>query len=142
LIYSFDGGANEVAVQPIASSGVVGNPIIGSPVPSTSNLHLGTLDPTNRFLYSDDIVNGTIPRFTIDPSTGLPTDETTFPTDAGPFGFVLDTTGQFALVPCANSDPTPVVDVFSIDTQGGLTKLAAVPDAAGCLDVVVCPVGQ
>jgi len=104
------------------------------------------VDPSNRFLYVSDFLNGSLDAFTINASSGALTQVTGSPFSAGPApgtgGITVDPGSKFLYATLMNS---AAVAGFTINAStGALTPIAGSPFAAGNtpIQAIVDPSGK
>jgi 6-phosphogluconolactonase (cycloisomerase 2 family) len=87
------------------------------------------IDPSQKFAYASDDVQGTVGQFTIDSSTGVLTHVADVKAGDQPFSLSTDAAGKFVYVANAVSND---ISVFAINTNtGGLTAISGSPFPAG-----------
>jgi 6-phosphogluconolactonase (cycloisomerase 2 family) len=105
-------------------------PLAGSPYSSNGATLFPWLSATGKFLYQVNGSNGTIQRYLIDQTTGVPTlaSDVTTPADV-PFVLIGDPSGRYAYV---TSTTGASVSSYSVDqTTGALTLVNTLPAGAG-----------
>jgi 6-phosphogluconolactonase (cycloisomerase 2 family) len=105
-------------------------PLAGSPYSSNGATLFPWLHATGKFLYQVNGSNGTIQRYLIDQTTGVPilAADVTTPADK-PFVLIADPSGRYAYV---TSSVGGNVSSYSIDqTTGALTLVNTLPAGAG-----------
>jgi 6-phosphogluconolactonase (cycloisomerase 2 family) len=113
-------------------------PLAGSPYSSNRAVLFPWLHPSGRFLYQVNGSNGTLQRYSIDATTGVPTlvGNVTTPADV-PFILIPDPSGKYVYV---TSSLGANVSAYSVDqTTGALTRVNTV--AAGAGTYLPVPVG-
>jgi len=113
-------------------------PLAGSPYSSNGATLFPWLHPSGKFLYQVNGANGTLQRYLIDQTTGVPTlaADVTTPADV-PFVLVADPSGRYAYV---TSSTGAKVSSYSVDqTTGALTLVNTL--AAGTGAFLPQPVG-
>jgi 6-phosphogluconolactonase (cycloisomerase 2 family) len=87
------------------------------------------VDPSERFAYAADDIQGTVGQFTIDSSTGVLTHVADVGAGNQPFSLSTDAAGKFVYVANAGSND---ISVFAINAStGGLTAISGSPFPAG-----------
>jgi len=105
-------------------------PLPGSPYSSNGATQFPWLHPSGKFLYQVNGANGTLQRYLIDQTTGVPTlaADVTTPTDV-PFILVSDPSGRYVYV---TSTVGANVSSYSVNqTSGALTLVNTLPAGAG-----------
>jgi 6-phosphogluconolactonase len=137
FVYTALFNANGVAAFSVDSTTGALTSIAGSPFATGSNQITQTnwiaIHPSGKFLYTMNLVEASVVAFTIDSTTGAlsPTAGSPFTSPPGPFGpvgvqgpIVIDLTGSFLYVACANANIT----AFRINQNtGALKPLAGSP---------------
>jgi 6-phosphogluconolactonase (cycloisomerase 2 family) len=103
------------------------------------------VDPTSRFAYVVNRLDNTVSMYTINPSTGnltLNSSATnpagTIGTGAEPFRIVFDPTGKFVYV----TNEESAVSIFTVNTNGTLTSMGTTGVATGGLSTAITSVSQ
>jgi len=87
------------------------------------------VDPSEKFAYASDDVQGTVGQFTIDGSSGVLTHVADVAAGDQPFSLSTDAAGKFVYVANAVSND---ISVFAINAStGGLTAISGSPFSAG-----------
>ena len=87
------------------------------------------VDPSGKFAYASDDVQGTVGQFTIDGSSGVLTHVADVAAGDQPFSLSTDAAGKFVYVANAVSND---ISVFAINAStGGLTAISGSPFSAG-----------
>jgi 6-phosphogluconolactonase (cycloisomerase 2 family) len=105
-------------------------PLAGSPYSSNGATLFPWLHPLGKFLYQVNGSTGTLQRYSIDQSTGVPTlvGDVTTPADA-PFILIPDPSGRYVYV---TSNAGGNVSSYSVDqTTGALTLVNTLPAGTG-----------
>jgi hypothetical protein len=104
-------------------------PLAGSPYSSNGATLFPWLHPSGTFLYQVNGSNGTLQRYTIDQTTGVPTlaADVTTPADV-PFILIPDPSGRYIYV---TSVAGSSVSSYSVDqTTGALTVVSTLPNGS------------
>ena len=105
-------------------------PLAGSPYSSNGATLFPWLHPSGKFLYQVNGSNGTLQRYSIDQTTGVPAlaADVTTPADA-PFILIPDPSGKYVYV---TSNAGGNVSSYSVDqTSGALTLVNTLPAGTG-----------
>jgi 6-phosphogluconolactonase (cycloisomerase 2 family) len=105
-------------------------PLAGSPYSSNGATLFPWLHPSRKFLYQVNGSTGTLQRYSIDQTTGVPTlvADVTTPADV-PFILIPDPSGRYVYV---TSTVGASVSSYSVDqTSGALTLVNTLPAATG-----------
>ena len=118
----------------------VGSPVIGG-MNANCNPRYLAMHPSGNFLYAVSDSYRKVSLFSLDPTTGAPTYQSSYDTGNNPSSITIDPTGRFLYI--SNSTDSSI-SMFSINVaSGALTSLSGSPlnSVYGATSIAISPLG-